>query len=143
MDLLLVNLALLGYRPADLTKLPAYCQAVSDATGYHPAKYPVVDATPSGRPQVCTRQPSRRRDARAIAPQSMPLFRRARRAGGAGAGNRRGPLSGKWNVIFWLEKRGLTASEELVDRILARGKRSRTTLTEEEIREEIAATPRA
>jgi 2-isopropylmalate synthase len=51
-----------------------------------------------------------------------------------------GPLSGKWNVIFWLEKRGLTASDELVDRILARGKRSRTTLTEEEIRQEIGAT---
>jgi hypothetical protein len=43
-------------------------------------------------------------------------------------------------VIFWLEKRGLTASDDLVDRILARGKRSRTTLTEEEIRQEIAAT---
>ena len=43
MDLLLVNLALLGYRPADLAKLPAYCQAVSDATGVPiPTKYPVV-----------------------------------------------------------------------------------------------------
>ena len=43
MDLLLVNLALLGYRLADLTRLPAYCQAVSDATGVPiPAKYPVV-----------------------------------------------------------------------------------------------------
>src|SRR5215217_5851989 len=43
MDLLLVNLALLGYRPADLARLPAYCEAVSEATGVPiPTKYPVV-----------------------------------------------------------------------------------------------------
>ena len=49
-----------------------------------------------------------------------------------------GPMSGKWNVIFWLERHGLTASDDLVDRILARGKRSATTLTAEEILEAIA-----
>jgi 2-isopropylmalate synthase len=48
-----------------------------------------------------------------------------------------GPLSGKWNVIFWLEKHGLQASEEVVDRILARGKESTTTLTAAEILEVI------
>jgi 2-isopropylmalate synthase len=46
-----------------------------------------------------------------------------------------GPMSGKWNVTFWLEKHGLSASDDLVDRILARGKRSSTTLTAEEILE--------
>ncbi|HSJ15081.1 MAG TPA: LeuA family protein [Longimicrobiales bacterium] len=43
MDLLLVNLTLLGMHHGDLTRLPAYCQAVSDATGVAvPANYPVL-----------------------------------------------------------------------------------------------------
>ena len=53
-----------------------------------------------------------------------------------------GPMSGKWNVIFWLEKHGLAATDALVDRILIRGKRSATTLTAEEIQEEITAASR-
>jgi excinuclease UvrABC ATPase subunit len=44
-----------------------------------------------------------------------------------------GPMSGKSNVIFWLERRGITASEELVDRIFQRAKASDRCLTEEEI----------
>ena len=48
-----------------------------------------------------------------------------------------GPLSGRSNVIFWLEKHGLQASEEVVDRILAHGKESTTTLTAAEILEVI------
>jgi len=31
-------------------------------------------------------------------------------------------MSGKSNVIFWLERRGMTASEELVDRIFQRAR---------------------
>ena len=45
-----------------------------------------------------------------------------------------GPMSGKSNVVFWLERRGLQASEEIVDRIFARAKASSCVLTEEEIR---------
>ena len=44
-----------------------------------------------------------------------------------------GPMSGKSNVIFWLERKGMTASEELVDRIFQRAKASDRCLTEEEI----------
>jgi 2-isopropylmalate synthase len=41
MDLLLVNLKLLGMHDRDLSRLPAYCQEVSDATGVPiPASYP-------------------------------------------------------------------------------------------------------
>jgi 2-isopropylmalate synthase len=143
MDLLLVNLALLGYRPADLTQLPAYCQAVSDATGVPiPAKYPVVgrDAfrTATGVHAAAIAKAGRKDDRPTVDAvySGVPA---------ALVGREQeievGPLSGKWNVIFWLEKRGLVASDDLVDRILARGKRSRTTLTEQEIRQEIAATP--
>ena len=43
MDLLLVNLVLLGMHHGDLTRLPAYCAAVSAATGVSiPANYPVL-----------------------------------------------------------------------------------------------------
>jgi len=45
-----------------------------------------------------------------------------------------GPMSGRSNVIFWLEKRGLTASDEMVDRILAEAKKSDAVLAEETIR---------
>jgi 2-isopropylmalate synthase len=47
-----------------------------------------------------------------------------------------GAMSGRSNVIFWLERRGVAASDDLVDRIFARAKRSATVLTEQEILEE-------
>jgi 2-isopropylmalate synthase len=48
-----------------------------------------------------------------------------------------GPMSGKSNVLFWLEKRGLTATDAAIDRIFARAKGSSTVLTEQEIRAEL------
>ena len=48
-----------------------------------------------------------------------------------------GPMSGKSNVIFWLEHHGCTATDELVDRIFAKAKASTTVLTSEEILAEI------
>jgi isopropylmalate/homocitrate/citramalate synthase len=139
MDLLLVNLALLGYRPADLTKLPAYCEAVSAATGVPiPSKYPVVgrDAfrTATGVHAAAIAKAARKGDRAAAdavysgVPSSLV---------GREQEIEIGPLSGKWNVIFWLEKHGLEASAEVVDRILARGKASATTLTAAEILEVI------
>jgi 2-isopropylmalate synthase len=46
-----------------------------------------------------------------------------------------GPMSGKSNVLFWLERRGLPASDEVVERIYRRAKASDRTLTESEILE--------
>ena len=48
-----------------------------------------------------------------------------------------GPMSGKSNVTFWLEKRGIAASEQVVDRVFRRAKSSRTVLTEAEILAEV------
>ena len=43
MDLLIVNLKLLGAHPADIRKLPEYCRLVADAVGVPiPVNYPVV-----------------------------------------------------------------------------------------------------
>jgi 2-isopropylmalate synthase len=44
-----------------------------------------------------------------------------------------GPMSGKSNVIFWLERRGLAVQDEVVDRIFAKAKASPGVLTEDEI----------
>jgi 2-isopropylmalate synthase len=44
-----------------------------------------------------------------------------------------GPMSGKSNVIFWLETRGIPAPEDVVDRIFQRAKSSDRCLTEDEI----------
>jgi 2-isopropylmalate synthase len=44
-------------------------------------------------------------------------------------------MSGKSNVVFWLEKRGLPATDEIVERIFARAKSSSAVLTEAEIRQ--------
>jgi 2-isopropylmalate synthase len=42
-------------------------------------------------------------------------------------------MSGKSNVHFWLERHGVLASEDVVERIYARAKASDHTLSEAEI----------
>ncbi len=42
-------------------------------------------------------------------------------------------MSGKSNVVFWLESRGLEASEELVTRIYERAKQASAVLSEAEL----------
>jgi len=44
-----------------------------------------------------------------------------------------GPLSGRSNVVFWLEKRGVPVTDKLVDHIFNAAKQSERVLTEEEI----------
>jgi 2-isopropylmalate synthase len=46
-----------------------------------------------------------------------------------------GPMSGKSNVIYWLEKRGIEPSEERITRIYDRAKGSSAVLEEQEILE--------
>ena len=48
-----------------------------------------------------------------------------------------GPMSGKSNVVFWLQTRGLPVTDDVVDRIFAKAKGSACVLTEEEILEEL------
>jgi 2-isopropylmalate synthase len=48
-----------------------------------------------------------------------------------------GPMSGKSNVIFWLERHGITPTDQVVDRVFQRAKASPTVLTEEEILAEV------
>jgi 2-isopropylmalate synthase len=45
-----------------------------------------------------------------------------------------GPMSGESNVVFWLESRGITASQERVQAVFRRAKSVDRVLNEEEIR---------
>jgi 2-isopropylmalate synthase len=140
MDQMLVNLKLMGAAPwdkQDLTKLKDYCQAVSRATGVPiPANYPVVgeDAfrTATGVHAAAVIKAYKKNDielANAVY-SGVPshLF-------GLEQTIEVGPMSGKSNVLFWLEQRGLRASDDVVDRIYRRAKSSDHTLSEAEIRE--------
>ncbi len=44
-----------------------------------------------------------------------------------------GPMSGKSNVVYWLESRGMEASEERVSRIYEHAKQSSAVLEEDEV----------
>jgi 2-isopropylmalate synthase len=135
MDVLLANLVLLGWREADLTHLGDYTQLVSEACGVPiPANYPVVgrDAfrTATGVHAAALIKAYRKQDAELVdavysgVPASMVGREQAIDVG---------PMSGRSNVVYWLERRGIDASEERVDRIFARAKRADSVLTEQEI----------
>jgi isopropylmalate/homocitrate/citramalate synthase len=138
-DLLLVNLVLIGWVDRDLTHLDELVHAVSEATGEPiPDNYPVFgrDAfrTATGVHAAALVKAFRKGDAAlADAVYSGVPARLVGRSQQIDVG----PLSGKSNVVFWLERHGFEATEELVDRIFHRAKASPTTLTEREILREI------
>jgi 2-isopropylmalate synthase len=135
MDLLLVNLAMMGYIDRDLTGLGAYCHAVADACHLRiPPNYPVVGAdafrTATGVHAAAVVKAFRKGD-RAL----MDAVYAAVPASLVGREQEIevGPLSGRSNVVFWLEKRGLPATDEIVDRVFAAAKASNRVLTHDQI----------
>jgi 2-isopropylmalate synthase len=140
MDLLLVNLAMMGYIDRDLTSLGAYCQAVARACHVRiPPNYPVVGSdafrTATGVHAAAVVKAFRKGD-RAL----MDAVYAAVPASLVGREQEIdvGPLSGRSNVVFWLEKRGLPASDEIVDRVFAAAKASNRVLTHDEIQRLVA-----
>jgi len=135
MDLLLVNLKLLGWVDRDLTKLADYCRAVSDATGVPIGKnYPVVgtDAfeTATGVHAAAVIKAYRKGDA----------WLADRIYSGVAAGEfgfkqkiRVGPMSGRSNVSYWLEERGIEPTDDRVDRIFNAAKQSDRLMEDAEI----------
>lgn len=135
MDQLLVNLQLLGWIDHDLSNLQRYCQTVSDSTGVPiPIGYPVVgrDAfrTATGVHAAAVIKAFKKHDdwLANMVYSGVPahLFGREQQI-------EIGPMSGKSNVIFWLERHGLEATEERVEKIFSRAKQTNTVLTDEEI----------
>ena len=140
MDQMLVNLKLMGVPPwdqQDLTKLRDYCLAISQATGVPiPANYPVIgeDAfrTATGVHAAAVIKAYRKNDtelANAIY-SGVPAH-----YFGMEQVIDIGPMSGKSNVLFWLDRHGIAANDDLVDRIYKRAKASDRLLTEAEIME--------
>jgi 2-isopropylmalate synthase len=134
-DLLLVNLVMMGYRDQDLTTLGAYCEAVSQACDVPiPKNYPVVGAdafrTATGVHAAAVVKAFRKGD-RAL----MDAVYAAVPASLVGREQEIevGPMSGKSNVVFWLESRGLPVTDEVVDRIFAAAKASNRMLTHEQV----------
>lgn len=141
MDLLLVNLKLLGWIDTDLRLLPAYCDAVAEATGIPiGCNYPVVgkDAfeTSTGVHAAAILKALRRGDSW--------LADRVYSSVPAGECGKEqvisvGPMSGQANVVAWLSRRGLPTGPETVGRVLATAKAADHVLDEEEILEVLAS----
>jgi isopropylmalate/homocitrate/citramalate synthase len=141
MELMLVNLRLLGLIDHNLSTLRQYSEAVSKATHTPiPPNYPVVgrDAfrTATGVHAAAIVKAYKKGDdelANSIY-SGVPshLF-------GLEQIIEVGPLSGRSNVIYWLEKRSIPQTDELVDRIFNQAKQAERVLSEEEILGLVAA----
>ena len=135
MELMLVNLRLMGLIEQDLSRLKEYCEKVALATHTKiPPNYPVIghDAfrTATGVHAAALIKAFRKNDlelANAVY-SGVPahLF-------GLDQVIEIGPMSGKSNVLFWLEKHGIPADDSVVNRIFDAAKQSARVLTDAEI----------
>jgi 2-isopropylmalate synthase len=140
-DLLLVNMKLLGWIDRDLSKLGEYCKTVSEATGVPiPNNYPVFgnDAfeTATGVHAAAVIKAYRKGDDwladavySGVVAADFGLRQRIRI----------GPMSGRSNVIFWLEEQGIEPTDDRVDRIFEAAKQSDRLLEDEEIQQLVTA----
>jgi 2-isopropylmalate synthase len=135
MELLLVNLKLMGLMDNDLSRLREYCEKVSAATHTTiPPNYPVFgrDAfrTATGVHAAAIIKAFHKGDqALAAAVYSgVPsgLF-------GLDQIIEIGPMSGKSNVLFWLEKHKIPADDAVVTRIFDAAKQSSRVLSDSEL----------
>jgi 2-isopropylmalate synthase len=135
LDLLMVNLVMMGYRDHDLSGLPAYCEAVARVCDVRISpNYPVIGAdafrTATGVHAAAVVKAFRKGDrglmdaVYAAVPASLVGRQQVIEVG---------PMSGRSNVVFWLESRGMPASDEIVDRVFAAAKSSNRTLTHDQV----------
>src|SRR5262249_38298336 len=135
MELMLVNLRLMGLIDRDLSRLKEYCETVAKATPMSiPPNYPVIgrDAfrTATGVHAAAIIKAFRSNDPSLadVVYSGVPssLF-------GLDQVIEIGPMSGKSNVLFWLERHGIPASDDLVNRIFDAAKQSARVLTDAEL----------
>jgi 2-isopropylmalate synthase len=142
MDLLLVNLKLLGMHDVDLSRLPEYCRLAAEMCGVEiPHSYPVVGSdafrTGTGVHASAIIKAMNLGDEwlvdRVYSGVPASLF-------GLEQSIEVSPVSGLSNVRFWLNEHGYDGSDpRLCDAVFALAKRSDHTLSREEIEEEIQA----
>jgi len=135
MDLILVNLRLLGIISRDLTKLKEYCETVSKAVGVPiPKNYPVIgeDAfrTATGVHAAAVIKAFNKNDEwlANLVYSGVPahLF-------GAKQKIEIGPMSGKSNIIYWLKDHGYEPTDALINKIFEAAKRTNRVFTDEEV----------
>jgi len=145
MDLLIVNLYLLGLHTGDLSKLGEYCRLVSEATGIPvPAQYPVVgtDAfrTATGVHAAAIMKARKKGDEwladRVYSSVPAATFGLRQRI-------EISPVSGLSNVKCWLEEHGYDPEEAAVSEALfSAAKQADRTLAEDECHRLVAAARR-
>ena len=135
MDQLLVNLKLMGWIQNDLTRLGEYCEVASQACRWDiPYNYPVFgrDAfrTATGVHAAAVIKSYRKgdRELADLVYSGVPAAQF-----GLEQVVEIGPMSGKSNVIYWLEKRGIEANDDRVSRIYDRAKQASAVLADDEI----------
>ncbi|HUU13271.1 MAG TPA: LeuA family protein [Terriglobia bacterium] len=137
MDQMLVNLKLLGAIKRDLSKLKEYCEVVSQAVGVSiPPNYPVVGSdafrTATGVHAAAVIKAFRKKD---IELANQVYSGVPSHWFGMDQKIEIGPMSGKSNVIYWLERRHIEPSDRLVEKIFDRAKQANRLLTDSEILE--------
>src|SRR5438093_3916432 len=135
MDQLLVNLKLLGWIENDLMRLGEYCEKAAEACHWTiPLNYPVFgrDAfrTATGVHAAAVIKSYRKGDT-----ELADLIYSGVPAGQFGLKQviEIGPMSGKSNVIYWLESHGFEASEDRVTKIYDHAKKASGVLSEGEV----------
>ena len=142
---LLVNLKLLGLRDDDLTCLPAYAQAVSEATHVPiPVNTPIVGrdafrtATGVHAAAVIKAQKKGHEELGDLVYSGVPA-----RWIGRAQQIEIGPMSGNSNVQHYLAARSIPSTPELIKMILNHAKKGTDVLSEKEVLEivRLASTP--
>jgi 2-isopropylmalate synthase len=135
MEILLVNLNLLGLAERDLSRLPEYARVVSESCGAPiPFNYPIV-GDDSFRTSTGVHASA---IVKALDLKDDWLSDRIYCGVPAGMVGREqqieiGPMSGEHNVHFWLMAREIETPPVFIEKILAAAKRSNTLLTEDQI----------
>jgi 2-isopropylmalate synthase len=135
MELMLVNLRLMGMINQDLSRLKEYCEKVATATHTTiPPNYPVIGhdafrtATGVHAAAIVKAFHGKNPELADVVYSGVPshLF-------GLEQIIEVGPMSGKSNVLFWLERHAIPANDAVVNRILDAAKQSARVLTDNEI----------
>lgn len=134
LDLVLVNVALLGWKNVDLLNLPTYCRLASEMTGVPiPRNYPVVgeDAftTSTGVHAAAVAKAYDKGDAwladRVYSAVPASLVGRHQEIS-------IGPMSGKSNVLYWLRAHGFDPTPERMGAVLEAAKHASHVLDDAE-----------
>ncbi len=134
-DLLLINMQLMGWADRDLERLPEYCRLVAETTGVPlPDNYPVIgrDAFRTGTGVHAAAVIKAREKGedwladRIYSGVPASLVGRRQRI-------EVGPMSGQSNVVYWLREHGIEPTSERVQKVFARAKQSDRILSEREI----------